>query len=63
MHVEALAPNMIQMALDEIIREVPPAMELVSSEVDRERPELACTLSLCLLCEKTVKNYPSVSQE
>ena len=49
--------------LDEIIREGPPSMELVSSEVDRERPELAFTLCLSLLCEETVKNYPSVSQE
>ena len=48
---------------DEIIREGPPSMELVSSEVDRERPELAFTLSLSLLCEETVKNYPSVSQK
>lgn len=62
MYVEALASNMIQMVLDEITKE-PHSVELVSSEVDRERPELACTLSLSLLCEETVKNYPSVSQE
>lgn len=63
MYVEALASNMIQMVLDEITREEPHSVELVSSEVDRERPELACTPSLSLLCEETVKNYPSVSQE